>query len=270
MDLLERFIIKELKGQANKINDLKALEKELDSSDLDEKEKRRKILQFLIKGTPFIAKGSSRMVFKLDDDRVIKFAHNNKGIAQNKVESNPQLQSRYGDIVAKVYDRSPNYYWLESEYVTQAEPDQWANRLGLATHSEFKNYLANVLFYDQASPQDKKQFEKKYQAWLDSIVKRAPEAYEMLQLAREFSMKYGDFAHNNLGFSTQDGRPVILDYGFDAETAKKHYSKPKPDMKNLFNKAKDSDELTVKSDDQTMQKVPMNDFDPDATPKINM
>lgn len=270
MDLLEKFILKELKGQANKINELKSLEKELDSSDFDEKEKRRKILQFLIKEMPFIAKGSSRMVFKLDDDRVIKFAHNHKGIAQNKVESNPQLQSRYGDIVAKVYDRSPNYYWLESEYVTQAEPDQWANRLGLATHEEFKNYLANVLFYDKSSPQDKKQFEKKYQAWLDSIIKRAPEAYEMLQLAREFSMKYGDFAHNNLGFSTQDGRPVILDYGFDAETAKKHYSKPKPDMKNLFNKAKDSDELTIRSQDQTARQAPVNDFDPDATPKINM
>ena len=49
----------------------------------------------------YLGRGSSRMVYEIDDEKVLKLAYNNKGIAQNRAEADWMLE-RYG-IFAKVY-----------------------------------------------------------------------------------------------------------------------------------------------------------------------
>lgn len=67
----------------------------------------------------YLGRGSSRMVFEIDDEKVLKLAYNTKGVAQNEAEADPSLQ-RYG-IFAEVFDYHPSYYWIEMEKAVPAK-----------------------------------------------------------------------------------------------------------------------------------------------------
>lgn len=66
-----------------------------------------------------MGRGSSRMVFEIDDDKVLKLAYNSKGIAQNMTEADPTFRI-YG-IFAEVYDVHPKYHWIEMEKAVPAK-----------------------------------------------------------------------------------------------------------------------------------------------------
>ena len=63
---------------------------------------------------PRIGAGSSRIVFQIDDEKCLKLAKNQKGIAQNEAEDDGYVQSL--DFVAKVYEVHPQYHWLEMQF----------------------------------------------------------------------------------------------------------------------------------------------------------
>ena len=62
---------------------------------------------------PRISSGSSRVVFKVDDEKVLKVAKNDKGIAQNSSEDDWGKQNT--GIVAKVFDTDDDGIFLEME-----------------------------------------------------------------------------------------------------------------------------------------------------------
>ena len=66
----------------------------------------------------YLGRGSSRMVFEVDGEKVLKLAYNSKGIAQNMTEADPSLR-KYG-IFAEVYDVHPKYHWIEMEKAVPA------------------------------------------------------------------------------------------------------------------------------------------------------
>jgi hypothetical protein len=63
-----------------------------------------------------IKKGSSRAVYKIDEEKVLKLAYNDKGKAQNEVEIE---YGQYGDlsgILAKIFDYDKqDHLWVEME-----------------------------------------------------------------------------------------------------------------------------------------------------------
>jgi len=60
-----------------------------------------------------ISSGSGRIVYQIDDQKVLKLAKNQKGIAQNEVESDNFLQSY--SIVARVFEGDDNDTFVEME-----------------------------------------------------------------------------------------------------------------------------------------------------------
>lgn len=60
-----------------------------------------------------ISSGSGRIVYQVDDQKVLKLAKNQKGIAQNEVESDNFLQSY--SIVARVFETDDNDTFVEME-----------------------------------------------------------------------------------------------------------------------------------------------------------
>ena len=90
-----------------------------------------------------IGRGSSRVVYRVDQDKVLKLARNKKGIAQNEIEINWGGDSYYGDIIANVldYDRD-NSYWVEMELAMRPKKSDFKRLWGV----EFQNldfYLMN-------------------------------------------------------------------------------------------------------------------------------
>lgn len=77
-----------------------------------------------------IGNGSSRCVFQLDDNKVLKLAKNEKGVAQNEQEYDPSL-SKLG-VTPKIYSESDlnNYYFLISDYVLPAEEKDFEHVFG--------------------------------------------------------------------------------------------------------------------------------------------
>lgn len=62
-----------------------------------------------------IAEGSSRMVFKIDDEKVLKLAKNRKGLGQNKAEADMGYNEGYFTCIAHVSDYDDNYMFVEME-----------------------------------------------------------------------------------------------------------------------------------------------------------
>jgi hypothetical protein len=70
-----------------------------------------------------IGSGSARVVFQVDNDKVLKIAKNKKGLAQNSVESEYYLQNY--DIIARVFDTDNDDFWLEMEYARKLTPTRF-------------------------------------------------------------------------------------------------------------------------------------------------
>jgi hypothetical protein len=62
-----------------------------------------------------IGSGSGRVVYDIDGTKVLKVAKNQKGVAQNEVESGVGRDSYFDNIVTEVYESSPDDTWLVSE-----------------------------------------------------------------------------------------------------------------------------------------------------------
>lgn len=81
-----------------------------------------------------LGQGSSRMVFPIDDEKVLKLAKNGKGIAQNETEDDWFLQSI--GLFAKVYDCDENHRWIEMQLARKARPTDFMR---------FYNYRFDVI-----------------------------------------------------------------------------------------------------------------------------
>ena len=83
-----------------------------------------------------IGKGSSRVTFQMDDEKVLKLAWNNKGVAQNTEE-----ERAYGDdIFPQVFQSDDNGSWLVSEFVLPANAKDFKHCFGI-TFDDFTRFI---------------------------------------------------------------------------------------------------------------------------------
>lgn len=76
----------------------------------------------------YLGSGSSRMVFRIDNEKVLKLAKNNKGIAQNEAENDWYLQK--SNCFTKVYDSDRNGLWIEAESAIKAKQSDFKKITG--------------------------------------------------------------------------------------------------------------------------------------------
>ena len=79
----------------------------------------------------YVGKGSSRIVYQIDDEKVLKLAWNEKGLWQNSEEAS-WFKKNY-DIFPKIYEYDDNnYQWIICEYVLPANVKDFKYCLGLS------------------------------------------------------------------------------------------------------------------------------------------
>ena len=76
-----------------------------------------------------ISSGSSRIVYKIDDKKVLKLAKNRKGIAQNKAEGGDYYKNTIG-CFAEIYDVDNNYLWIEMQLARKAKLSDFKHLTG--------------------------------------------------------------------------------------------------------------------------------------------
>lgn len=201
----------------------------------------------------YLGRGSSRMVFEIDNEKVLKLAYNNKGIAQNKVEADPAMTGYYG-IFAKVYDMHKNYHWIEMEKAAPATEEDFDEIYGgdFGLFSDFfkewrydleKDFTKGGIFNDWLCPYVRYLYSEargtaKGDAW--------HEFYNMFENTDEYKGSlfngirdymydwdlnaHGDLRRiNSYGIVERNGKKkiVIIDYGLNNDVYNRYYVKRK-------------------------------------------
>lgn len=178
--------------------------------------KKRYLAQHLKK----IGAGTAREVYLVDNTKVLKLAKNDKGVAQNSVESQGFIQQRYSDVVAQVFASDDNDYWIEMELARKTTP----NRFKELTGFDFKKYGEMLRFVLDGISYGQKPSQELVDAFYDH-----PFAGEITQMSQDLTMVSGDLIRiSGYGEVNRNGKPtvVLVDYGLDAQTYEDYY-KPK-------------------------------------------
>jgi hypothetical protein len=174
-------------------------------------------------GNP-IGNGSSRIVFQIDDEKVLKLAKNEKGIAQNIVEADWGAQN-YG-VLPKLYEIADDHLYIVTEYVLPAKVQDFKHCLGM-TFREFETFVytcyysfgdRNVRWYIGDNRLDDDVFQELLEnnEWLDAFYSYTSDYQPMM----------GDLIRIvNYGICQRDGEAeiVLLDSGFNKQVYNDYY-----------------------------------------------
>ena len=168
-----------------------------------------------------ISSGSSRIVYQIDNEKVLKLARNQKGLAQNEVEIEHGRDFYTKDAVAIVFDSDPRNLWLEMELATKLT----ANNFKRITGFNWNDFVAAIHNYGNRNggntytmDVDKKIVE---QMWEDEFV------YDIFSYIGNYDLPANDFEKlSSYGVVSRNGDEtiVVIDFGFTNEVKKTHYS----------------------------------------------
>jgi hypothetical protein len=157
-----------------------------------------------------LSSGSSRIAYKVDEEKVLKLAKNRKGIAQNSVERDWYVQDAYSDIVAKVFAVDENDLWLEMELAKKLTPNRFKELVGTS--------VENIGMYLKVK--DERDNGKNPIISLYRLQNAKLDNNEWVQqvytLTREVDLQPGDFGRiSSYGEVIRNGKPavVIIDMG---------------------------------------------------------
>jgi hypothetical protein len=165
-----------------------------------------------------IGKGSSRTVYRIDDEHVLKLAHNDKGIAQNNIEADGYIQQAYPDIVANVVESSPDKLWIVVEKAKRITKSRFKQLTGFP-FEEFAKVLQEHIYKIEG---------RRYPFALN-----APDANEILtdeffeelvDMIRSMDLEVGDLTKIN-SYGEIDDDAVVTDPGLSKQVWKEHYDR---------------------------------------------
>lgn len=160
--------------------------------------------------------GTSRQVFEIDNEKVLKVALSEKGRAQNELESAWALHRWHGDIVTEVFNfDDEDYNWVEAE-----------RAIPLKSVSALKKIFGGIDLYklQKFLENNRPELTEKEQEFLEN----SELVHELSVMVGNFDMPLGDIMRpSSWGLVTRDGEqmPVLLDYGLNRKTHEKYYQK---------------------------------------------
>jgi len=169
-----------------------------------------------------ISSGSSRIVYRIDDEKVLKLARNQKGLAQNEVEIDHGSEQFLKDVVANVFDSHPNNLWVEMELARKVNINDFKRITGF----NWEDFVAAIHNYGNRNG-------GRYQSTMDvdkEIVKQMWEdefVYDIFSYIGNYDLPSGDFEKlSSFGIVTRNGADhlVVIDFGFTNDVKKTHYS----------------------------------------------
>jgi hypothetical protein len=168
-----------------------------------------------------ISSGSSRIVYKIDEEKVLKLAKNKKGLAQNETEIGMSKDFYFNHLFAHVFDFHQDDLWLEMELAKKVSPSTFRQIIGfdikdLYTYL-FKQWNENNgrKMGDTLPPEKKEMFSE------------SQFAQDMLELVMNYDTNPGDFGRlSSYGLVTRNGQPdiVLIDYGLTGAVYDSYYS----------------------------------------------
>jgi hypothetical protein len=162
--------------------------------------------EYAEKNLEHLSSGSSRIVYLTPDKTVVKMAKNDKGIAQNEVECNPKMKSKF---INEIISCAKNHSWLETHYLDKITTKDFKEMTGL----DFDDFGEALRYGLKSTSEKPKGFDKV----ADSEVYK-----EMKRLGEKFDLLAGDIARIS-SWGTKDGRPILIDAGLTEEVFDEYY-----------------------------------------------
>lgn len=158
-----------------------------------------------------LSSGSSRIVYLTPDKTIVKLAKNDKGIAQNEAESNPEMKSQY---LNKILSRADNNAWLETCYLEKISEKDFEEMTGL----DFEDFGESIR-YGLRKVSDNKDIEKpkNFDKVSESDIYK-----ELKDIGEKFKLLPGDMARIS-SWGEKDGRPVLIDAGLTKDIFDEYY-----------------------------------------------
>tara|TARA_R110000851_G_scaffold251971_1_gene404465 strand:- start:31821 stop:32471 length:651 start_codon:yes stop_codon:yes gene_type:complete len=172
-----------------------------------------------------ISSGSSRIVYQIDDEKVLKLAKNTKGLAQNEVEIEYGQYHDLSYIVARTFDHHPKDLWLEMELAEKVSKGRFESITGfkwndycLAVSKHGYNVDNRINKYNpDVDP------EVQERMWDDQDF-----CYEIFNFIGNYGLPVGDLLRlSTYGVVKRDHGEsiVIIDYGLTQEVNTNYYSR---------------------------------------------
>lgn len=159
---------------------------------------------------PVVGRGSSRIVFRLDNNLVLKVAMNLPGLAQNKIE----YGLRYSEFVCKTYfkDQRELPSWLVADYCTKAFKKHIKEQFNMTP------YQFDTLLYDGKY---KLTHGKKFKIRAQNSEK----AQKFLKFIIDNDLQPGDLmTHRMINYGINPrGKLVIVDAGLNEKVYRDYY-----------------------------------------------
>lgn len=166
-----------------------------------------------------ISSGSSRIVYKIDDEKVLKLAKNRKGIAQNNVEI---IYGNYYDIqsiIATVFDYDNDDLWVEMELARKVTPTKFKEVTGVS----FDDYRSAMYYHESSHISRNNRYrepDNMDDMWENEFV------VQMIDFMTGYDLPVGDLCKlSSFGLVNRDGDVdiVMVDYGLTNEVYTSYY-----------------------------------------------
>jgi len=170
-----------------------------------------------------ISSGSSRIVYKIDNEKVLKLAYNKKGIGQNEVEIE---YSQYGDIedvVARTLKHHPENLWVERELAKKVRVADFQKVTGF----KFSDYQKAIHNYGVDSGNSRGGYKQDIDPKIVEAMWESEFTYAMFDFIGNYGIPVGDLGRlNSYGLVKRNGSDtiVMIDYGLTHDVYDSYYS----------------------------------------------
>ena len=176
-----------------------------------------------------IGAGSSRVVFAVDDEKVLKVAKNKKGLAQNQEEMQDWRQNYY-DCFAKVYDASEDGIFLEMQAARKAKYSDFKRLTGygFVVMCAWIEYTASLYLPRNRMYLRDEKYDRLFDSdeWSDGL-----DNYNLFGRIHSYlcdtcTKAYGDYCRlSSWGVVSEDGEEklVLIDFGLTDEVFDSYY-----------------------------------------------
>ena len=168
-----------------------------------------------------IKSGSGRVVYVVDNAKVLKLAKNEKGLEQNRLEADYLIQEHHLDVVTQVYEYDQDDMWLISEFAKNTSVKKFEQTTGV-------NFEKLCEFLRTENRNFRKGWGKTLsQEEIDAMYDNEY-VMQILSVMQDFDMPAGDLCRiGSYGEVVRNGRPAIVlrDYGLSQDIYDRLYNK---------------------------------------------
>lgn len=168
-----------------------------------------------------LGSGSSRIVYKIDDDKVLKLAKNKKGLAQNEVEADIHASGWHDDILAHIIDAHNHNLWVEMELARPAKKGDFKKIIGYDLNQIHQFLMNHHTGKNGGKVQDFQDEKLMEELWELEFVS------DVLSVLDNWEAHPGDLGRtSSYGIVNRNGTDeiVIVDYGITGDVVQTYYS----------------------------------------------